>query len=251
MDLRESIEYFHLLFSQRLAGKVDKSLFCLKGGCNLRFYFHSIRYSEDIDFDAHTISVQTLKKNVEKILDDKGFASILKHQDIEVVDHSAPKQTETTQRWKVALRIGSQTLPVPTKIEFSRRKTSLKGETVPIRPEMTHHYKLQSFVMQHYPLKEAILQKFDALIHRTETQSRDVVDLKILIGQMPDAKLEMSKDEIAKSLDTIKSISFDDFKSQTWPYLINDFQSQYDNQKSWKQIQEEVCTYIKTRCGKK
>ena len=31
---------------------VDKSLFALKGGCNLRFFLKSIRYSENIDLGS-------------------------------------------------------------------------------------------------------------------------------------------------------------------------------------------------------
>ena len=122
MNPRELIEYFHLSFCNRLLAKVDRKIFCLKGGCNLRFYFYSIRYSEDIDFDVHTVSVETLKKNVEKILTDGVFQTLLGHQGIEIVEWSAPKQTPTTQRWKVSLKFLNQTLRVPTKIEFSRRK---------------------------------------------------------------------------------------------------------------------------------
>ena len=114
-------EYFHLSFSNRLAAKVSRNFFCLKRGCNLRFYFRSIRYSEDLDFDVHTTSVATLKKNVEKILDDEIFSALLKHENIEIVHWSTPKQTETTQRWKVSLKVGGQVLNVPTKIEFSSR----------------------------------------------------------------------------------------------------------------------------------
>jgi hypothetical protein len=40
---------------------------------------------------------------------------------IEIVDWSDPKQTETTQRWKVQIKIPNESMPIPTKIEFSRR----------------------------------------------------------------------------------------------------------------------------------
>ena len=44
------------MFLRALVAKGDdKSLIALKGGCNLRFYFASIRYSEDIDFDVVVI----------------------------------------------------------------------------------------------------------------------------------------------------------------------------------------------------
>jgi len=53
LSARQTIEMFHLVFLRALAAKgEDKSLFALKGGCNLRFFFQSVRYSEDIDIDA-------------------------------------------------------------------------------------------------------------------------------------------------------------------------------------------------------
>jgi hypothetical protein len=45
-------EVFHLLFLRELVRGVPLSAFVLKGGTNLRFFFGSIRYSEDMDLDA-------------------------------------------------------------------------------------------------------------------------------------------------------------------------------------------------------
>ena len=45
------IEQFHLLFLDQLGRKLDKRHYALKGGCNLRFYLRSIRFSEDMDLD--------------------------------------------------------------------------------------------------------------------------------------------------------------------------------------------------------
>ena len=67
------VEHFHLLFLAQLGARLDKKLYALKGGCNLRFFWKSIRYSEDIDFDAHTIAKHTLQKNVRQILRRRGF----------------------------------------------------------------------------------------------------------------------------------------------------------------------------------
>jgi hypothetical protein len=43
---RQAIEIFHLLFLRAFGARVDKALFALKGGCNLRFFLKSIRYSK-------------------------------------------------------------------------------------------------------------------------------------------------------------------------------------------------------------
>ncbi len=66
--LQKVVEQFHLLFLNQLGQKLDKRLYALKGGCNLRFYFNSIRYSEDIDIDVQTIAPLTLRNKVNQIL---------------------------------------------------------------------------------------------------------------------------------------------------------------------------------------
>jgi hypothetical protein len=44
---RQAVETFHLVFLRALVAKGEhKALIALKGGCNLRFYFGSVRYSE-------------------------------------------------------------------------------------------------------------------------------------------------------------------------------------------------------------
>src|SRR6476646_7340938 len=118
---REAIEVFHLLFLRAFGARVSKDLYVLKGGCNLRFFFKSIRYSEDMDLDIRTMSVATLRKNVDHLLETRSFLETLRAQQIELAQVSRPKQTETTQGWKVGLRLGPTGTTLPTKIEFSRR----------------------------------------------------------------------------------------------------------------------------------
>jgi hypothetical protein len=118
---RQAIEVFHLLFLRAFGARVDKTLFALKGGCNLRFFLKSIRYSEDMDLDIHTMAVGTLQNNVNRLLDTPAFAQALRAQGLELVRTAQPKQTGTTQRWKLGLRIRESGTEIPTKIEFSRR----------------------------------------------------------------------------------------------------------------------------------
>ncbi|MDZ4663200.1 MAG: nucleotidyl transferase AbiEii/AbiGii toxin family protein [Pseudomonadota bacterium] len=254
MNIREAIEYFHLFFSHRLTLKVDRKLFCLKGGCNLRFYYQSFRYSEDIDFDVQTTSVETLKKNVEKILKDDSFRFLLKNtRAIEIVDWSAPKQTETTQRWKVNLKMGGQSLTIPTKIEFSRRRAAVVGGKIePIPSQLISMYKLQPILLQHYQLSEAIEQKIGALVHRTETQARDVIDLKILKDLIQnDLQFKINNADKQKAIKTLASITFDQFKSQVWPYIMANYQEHYGMPETWIRLQEEVIKLIDKLPGSK
>ena len=107
---RKVVEQFH-----------HKKLYALKGGCNLRFYFNSIRYSEDMDLDIQTIALQTLRNKVNQILNSDSFQRIMAVRDITLRNYSEPKQTETTQRWKLDLRLPNSSIMINTRIEFSRR----------------------------------------------------------------------------------------------------------------------------------
>src|SRR5262249_6126436 len=102
-NIKSYIELFHLIFLRQLEGKLDKKMYALKGGCNLRFYFKSIRYSEDIDFDVSIISKTTLENKINKILDSVSFKRILQSKGMNLIQYHPTKQTETTQRWKLTL----------------------------------------------------------------------------------------------------------------------------------------------------
>jgi len=99
-------EIFHFCFLERLLKISDPKLYVLKGGVNLRFFFHSPRYSEDMDLDVLAGNVSTLKKNGYKILENLAFKRNLRTygiDDIKVNDPAKAKQTETTQRFRVRL----------------------------------------------------------------------------------------------------------------------------------------------------
>src|SRR5438874_3878191 len=66
---RQTVELFHLIFVRALfAGVQDKALLTVKGGINLRFFFQSIRYSQDLDLDVVTMSKTTLENRVDRLL---------------------------------------------------------------------------------------------------------------------------------------------------------------------------------------
>src|SRR4051812_31040708 len=113
---KQAVELFHLLFLQQLGARVDKHLYAVKGGSNLRFFFRSIRYSEDLDLDVHTTAKETLRKNVNQIFKSSGLNRILRTHGLEIAFLSQPKQTATTQRWKIHLRSTDTGNELPTKI---------------------------------------------------------------------------------------------------------------------------------------
>jgi hypothetical protein len=107
MDLKtpqQQIELFHLIFLRHLNERIDKAHFALKGGCNLRFYFKSIRYSQDIDLDVKVIAKDTLKAQINKLLGSSPLSQVLQTRGLSIFEVNPTKQTETTQRWKLKVK---------------------------------------------------------------------------------------------------------------------------------------------------
>jgi len=236
------IEVFHLLLLRQLESKLDKGLYALKGGCNLRFFFKRIRYSEDIDFDVTTISKTTLENKVNKIIESVDFRRILQSRNLEIIQTSAAKQTDTTQRWKFLLRHKESAAPLPTKIEFSRRKmdTGVTYET--IDNDLISQYHLYPILCNHYSCGAAFLQKVDALINRTQTQARDIFDLKLLLDQGADfSKLKKpTHDEILIAVENVERIHYQHFKGQVIAYLMEEYKNLFDSKEKWHEIQISV-----------
>jgi len=239
MDDRQAIEVFHLLFLHAFGARVDRALYVLKGGCNLRFYCRSIRYSEDMDLDVRTMSVATLRNNVERVLAGPTLAQLVQTHGLALEEHSAPKQTETTQRWKLSVRRLDARRPVPTKIEFSRRRLDAGAEIAPVDPAVLRRYRLYPVLVQHYGLTPAFAQKVAALAGRSETQARDVFDLKLLLdqGAVPGAGLGKL---LPAAIEKAMSVGYDQFAGQVLAYLEPEYQDQYRARRVWESLQEEV-----------
>jgi predicted nucleotidyltransferase component of viral defense system len=238
---RQGIELFHLSFLRVLAAKgEDKSLFALKGGCNLRFYFGSARYSEDIDLDvAPSVLRQTLEKKIDRTLASTALVHTLRAKGIEVVETSKPKQTETTQRWKAGLQIAELGV-VRTKIEFSRRGKLAGCAFEAIDREILRPYGLSGFLATHYRLEQAIAQKIKALAGRREPQARDLFDLSHLFAR-PDARIASVEAGVVESaLEKAISISYDDYASQVIAYLEPDDAEPLSSREAWDLMRNDV-----------
>jgi predicted nucleotidyltransferase component of viral defense system len=239
---RQTIEIFHLLFLRAFGARVDKSLFALKGGCNLRFFLRSIRYSEDLDLDIHTMSVGTLRNNINRLLDAQAFAQSLRAQGIEIARTTQPKQTGTTQRWKLILRITESGAEVPTKIEFSRRGLDDDRAVEHVDAEIIRTYRLYPVIVQHYCVHAAFAQKVSALALRELTQSRDVFDLKLLLdaGGAEQPLPVTAAADLAKAIDNALEVDFDAFAGQVLAFLEPEYQETYRKRKAWAELQEQV-----------
>lgn len=247
---RQFVEIFHLLFLDQMGRKIPKEHYALKGGCNLRFFLKSIRYSQDMDLDIRTMRKETLSNAVNRILDSSNFGLVLKGKQIEIVNVTAPKQTETTQRWKMQIKVPSHAMPIPTKIEFSRRGKEDQILFDMVDALLVNTYQLTPFYASHYTKETAFLQKIWALLLRNQTQARDLFDLFHLLNS--GVKIEKLPEEmrlqLAQAEENALSIDFETYKSQVVAYLPLDYQQQYSDPAIWNRIVFQVVDYL-TKCN--
>ena len=237
-NTKQYVELFHLLFLDFLGRKLDKRFYILKGGCNLRFFMKSIRYSEDIDLDVHEIPKEKLTDAVDGILDSRPFAQILRVNGMTIKTWSAPKQTETTQRWKLLLNTADLSLPFNTKIEFSRRGINYKQLFEPIDPLLISTYSLTPVMSSHYIQQAAYQQKIEALVNRTATQARDIFDLHLLLCSGVDTELDgfRLRNRIDEAVSNAMSVTYDMFKGQVFSYLHPDYHFRYATESIWDEM---------------
>ena len=96
-----TVEVFHLLLLDLLTRSVDKRSTIVKQGCNLRFFMKSCRYSDGMDLDLQGIGQERLQDAMSGMVEGPTLAQLLELRGIRITRWSAPKQTATTQRWKL------------------------------------------------------------------------------------------------------------------------------------------------------
>ena len=237
----QAIECFHLAFLQVLGAKVKRNYYVVKGGANLRYFFDSHRYSEDIDFDALTEEAWKLQDQVDAVVASPAVLALLRSKSISIRQIIKPKQTDTTQRWKVLLDTPDRE-QISTRIEFSRRNGDRRRllEAVPNRVVVT--YGLRPPTMLHYTAAPATEQKVKALALRSETQARDVFDLDLLFRTHPRAveKGALESKALKDAIDRCLELPFEAFAAQVSPFLEPDVADLYSDPASWEQMQSLV-----------
>lgn len=237
-------ELFHLEFLRWFVRKANPDTYALKGGSNLRFFFGSIRYSEDMDLDIAGVKVFTLRENVMKILRAPALRDSLKPFGIEEIvppDITKAKQTETTQRFKVHL-ITSAGEDLFTKIEFSRR--GFKDESVigSVSEELMRQYKMPPILVRHYGAVSAVKQKIAALAGRACVQARDIFDIFVLSAQANAAACE--EKIIKRARQNLYEVTFEQFRDTVLEYLAAHEREVYASAEAWDEIRLKVGEFL-------
>ncbi len=107
-------------------------------------------------------------------------------------------------------------------------------------PHISQLYQLAPILVSHYDANQAFSQKVEALIHRSQTQARDVFDLHLLIQQGAKQQGQPATKEIEHAKQNALSISFEDFKSQVVAYLQPEHIKTYSSAGTWHSIASQV-----------
>jgi predicted nucleotidyltransferase component of viral defense system len=250
---RAARERFHFLFLEQLLRSSDPSLYALKGGVNLRFFFGSRRYSEDMDLDVNpAVAVETLRKNGYKILDDPALRRVLATQgivDLQINDRARAKHTETTQRFRLSLVLASGQA-LPTKVEFSRRGIDRERVRVErIDPEVARVHHRVAYACPHYDGQAAFRQKVEALAGREVTQARDLFDIYLLDSRGivdPSALAAIDAALREAAAEKLMGITFGDYQGQVVEFLDDDGARDYGSEPQFRALHERVLTLLTT-----
>jgi len=233
------VELFHVSFLEVLSKRLDPSRYVLKGGANLRYFFHSVRYSEDIDLDLLAVQAWSLEEKVDALLSKGPLGILLRPAEVAIAEFSKPKQTETTQRWKIGLEAPGRDEPIRTKVEFSHREGREEFQLAVLPARIVEPYALRAPSVQHYTGDVPVEQKVEALADRSETQARDVFDLDLLLRQRPFPAGAIDRKIVEAAVERAFELPFDAFRDQVLPFLEPDVAELYDAA-AWEQMQTFV-----------
>jgi Nucleotidyl transferase AbiEii toxin, Type IV TA system len=243
-------ESFHLAFLQALATRANLTAWALKGGDNLRFFYSSDRFSEDIDLDTFDIEPWAFQERV-----DQALASDLLKRTLGIlglrIEYVNPKErSETKSKWVVGIGRQSETDPVYTQIEVSHRAYPYRDfvKVEPVGPAAIAPYAaaLRRPTFGHYLPRAAIAQKVDALWGREVRQPRDVFDLDLLFRVAPDAAVrgDTSEADLRAAITRIVEIGYDEFRAKVLSFIEPAVLPLYEPLEAWEGMQMTVIEHL-------
>jgi len=253
--LRER-EVFHLAFLRLLARSVPPDTYVLKGGTNLRFFFGSIRYSEDMDIDVAGVAVHVLRERVMAVLGSSALAATMRTYGIEGIrppDLSRAKQTETVQRFKVHL-LTTAGEDLSTKVEFSRRGFDAPVRVEPVSATLLAAYRMPPLLVPHYTAEAAIRQKVRALASRRHPEARDVFDL-FTLGSQPEAGrkgllADFDAEDLEVARDRTFAIDYPRYRDGVVAFLSSEDRPAHDSSRVWDEIRLRAIAFLENASGR-
>lgn len=247
MELHSPIavrEAVHLLILTQLAEMRGDPLWVVKGGVNLRLFFKSPRYSEDMDLDAEQDGATAIRSCLKGIFTSRTFLRRLHDLGIRELDpgQGPNKDTDTTFRYKFRIIVAGDVY-LPTKVEVSFRGGHDEDPFERTAPdaEITDPYDLGPVAIRHYMRAGAVRQKIGALAGRAHVQARDVFDLHILVAGISEGSVRalanvLGNEEVRVAYDRALGITFDEYRGQVLEFLEPGSAARYGSEGTWDEI---------------
>lgn len=242
----EIAEGFHIAFLQALATRANPAAWALKGGGNLRFFYASERFSEDIDLDTFDIEPWAFQERVDQTLASELMKRTLGTLGLSI-DYVNPKErSQTKSKWVLGLQHLSETEPVYTQIEVSHREYPYRDfvNVEPVTQGAVARYAaaLRRPTFGHYTPRAAIPQKVDALWGRDVRQPRDVFDLDLLFRIAPDAvsRGDVNEADLRAAITRLFEIGYDEYRAKVLSFIEPDSLPLYEAVEVWEGMQMTV-----------
>lgn len=246
-------EAVHLLILQEFAKVHGGDAVVLKGGVNLRLFFGSIRYSEDMDLDGDPECADAIRSCIKGVFRDSGFIRKLRGIGIRRLDpgEGPNKDTETTFRSKFGV-VTLGDIRYPTKVEVSFRDRYAGDQSVVGVPDRRFFvdYGIEPGPVRSYRRDAAVRQKIDALGGRREAQARDVFDLSLLVSGAPDEALlrflagGLSQERLEEALKRAFTMTFDEYEGTVLEFLDDAARRRHGTEDAWADFQIQAAALI-------
>jgi predicted nucleotidyltransferase component of viral defense system len=225
MDLegdQAALELAQVRVLSSIFNKVVNREILLKGGFAMRVIANSSRPTKDIDLQANGASFERVQGLVRSAINDLVKCNIL--DDIKVTE---PKQTDTTQRWKINGRIKDGETPVHLTIEVSRRGLIADNLINSVSFER-RGFGVPPAIIECFSPTAIAAAKFEAMASPTRESPRDIFDLDVLIRMKAEPPVQIfannySEEELLRKLevvaDKLDKMDFQTVKSTLLPHL--------------------------------
>ncbi len=241
-----ALERFHLAFLEVATAQLPLDHFALKGGANLRFFLRSLRRSVDMDFNYLGPSERSwaFAERVDKVFRSQALGILLRARQLSFSNLRAPKQTDTTRRWRFNVDAPGVE-GAPSKIEFSARGEGRHAdgyELALVDADVARRVQARPVRINHYRPVAALAQKISALRMRNEPQPRDVFDLDHLFREYPEAlsAVDVPPAELNAAKDQALALTYDEYASTVVPFLQEEIVEMYGTPDAWTDMQLRV-----------
>ena len=249
-EAAKAIDSFQLAFLEVAAVRLPIAAFVLKGGANMRFFFRSSRRSRDIEFDYRGQRVDTFADRVDEVFNSRALAELLRERGLQIIDPHRSKQTETTRRWKLAVRAAAG--EAATKVEFSARGDGSDDYALSqLDPEIARRLGGRPPRVNRYGPVAMVEQKVGALGRRRETQPRDVFDLDVLFRLYPaslgEARLKATT--LRAASERALELTYDEYVSTVVESLEQDLIDVLGSEGAWNDMVLRVSSELDARAA--